>query len=152
MVVQVSFLSEDSLVILAQNSNPSIMEIDKVISLKLNSTTFEIELEKRNEGKEYDFYSLSIPIISLDRHRAYVELKHRCGHLCGNGKGFYLSKVDGKWMIVKQWRTWTSSLFEELIISKLTSAKFLNYYPKLTTLNDKQTTVCYFRRRQPKTS
>ena len=102
------FTSKDSLTILEQNSNPEKIEIDKSLSEKINSTTFEMELEKRKNGKEYNFYNLSIPIFSLDRQKAFVELEHHCGSLCGSGKGIYLKKINGKWKIVETWRTWIS--------------------------------------------
>ncbi|MFC5682990.1 hypothetical protein ACYE2N_03555 [Flavobacterium sp. MAHUQ-51] len=102
------FTSKDSLSILEQNSNPEKIEIDKEISEKLNSTTLEIELAKKKNGKKYDFYNLSIPIFSQDRQKAFVELEHHCGSLCGSGTGFYLKKVNGKWKVVEKWRTWIS--------------------------------------------
>jgi hypothetical protein len=102
------FTSKDSSSIMAQNSNPDKLKIDKAISEKLSSTTFEEELNKKKNGKEYDFYNLSIPIFSLDKQKAFVELEHHCGSLCGSGKGYYLKKINGKWKIVQEWRTWIS--------------------------------------------
>ncbi len=105
---EIFFSSKDSLEILKQNSNPKKLEIDTVLSLKLNSTTFEIELAKKKNGKEYKFYYLSIPIFSIDRQKAFVELEHHCGSLCGSGTGFYLKKINGKWKVIKRWQTWIS--------------------------------------------
>jgi hypothetical protein len=74
----------------------------------LNTTTFQNELKKINNGEDYDFYEMSIPIFSFDKRTAYVELDHRCGHLCGNGRAFYLRKINGKWKIIENFRTWKS--------------------------------------------
>lgn len=102
---EVLFSARDSLYLLSQNSIPDIIEIDKSVSEKLNYTTFGVESKKRDNGEKYNFYNLSIPIFSLDREKAYLELRHRCGALCGSGKSFYLKKVNGKWRIVRKWRT-----------------------------------------------
>ncbi|WP_026838884.1 hypothetical protein [Gillisia sp. JM1] len=105
---EVFFSSKDSSFILAQNSNPKRIKIDKKITDKLNTTTFQNELKKINNGEDYDFYEMSIPIFSFDKRTAYVELDHRCGHLCGNGRAFYLRKINGKWKIIENFRTWKS--------------------------------------------
>tara|TARA_R100000935_G_C2745304_1_gene127552 strand:+ start:75 stop:683 length:609 start_codon:yes stop_codon:yes gene_type:complete len=105
---EVFFSSKDSSFILSQNSNPKRIKIDKKITNKLNTTTFQNELKKIKNGEDYDFYEMSIPIFSYDKRTAYVELDHRCGHLCGNGRAFYLRKINGKWKIIEKFRTWIS--------------------------------------------
>lgn len=105
---EIFFSSKDSLAIILQNSNPEKIKIKESITEKLNTTTFEKEMTKRKKGKEYDFYEMTIPIFSLDKQKVYVELNHSCGALCGNGKGIYLKKINGKWKIVEKWETWIS--------------------------------------------
>ena len=102
------FTKKDSTFILSQNSNPKRIEIARKITEKLNTTTFENELKKIKNNEDYDFYEMSIPIFSLDKQTAYVELDYRCGHLCGNGRAFYLRKINGKWKIVEDFKTWIS--------------------------------------------
>jgi hypothetical protein len=105
---EIFFSSKDSLAIILQNSNPEKIKIKESITEKLNTTTFEKEMTKRKKGKEYDFYEMTIPIFSLDKQKVYIELNHSCGALCGNGKGIYLKKINGKWKIVEKWETWIS--------------------------------------------
>lgn len=105
---EIFFSKKDSSFILSQNSNPKTIRIERKITDKLNTTTFQKELKKIKNGKDYDFYEMSIPIFSLDKQTAYVELDYRCGHLCGNGRAFYLRNINGKWKIIEDFRTWIS--------------------------------------------
>jgi hypothetical protein len=105
---EIFFSTKDSSTIMLQNLNPEKIKIKEIITEKLNTTTFEKEMIKRKKGKEYDFYEMTIPIFSLDKQKVYVELNHSCGVLCGNGKGIYLKKINGRWKIVEKWETWIS--------------------------------------------
>ncbi len=105
---KIFFTSKDSLYILKQNANPEIFNINKKMFSGINLTTKEIEINKKKKNDSYDFYEMSIPILSLDDKKAYVLLNHYCGHLCGNGKELYLEKINGKWKIVKSRNTWIS--------------------------------------------
>lgn len=102
------FNVKDSLTLVNQNSNPQIFKIDKVLFDKFNLTTREKEIGKKNTKESFDFYEITIPIFSLDNKKAYVELSHYCGRLCGSGKAIYLKKINGKWKIIDSWRTWIS--------------------------------------------
>lgn len=102
------FSKKDSLTLIEQNSNPYKIRIDSEIISKINSTTREKELEKRKKGNLYRFYEMNIPIFSLDKNKAYVELGYHCGSLCGSGKAIYLKKINGKWKIIDIWQTWIS--------------------------------------------
>jgi len=107
------FEKKDSLHIMTQNLNLKKIEIDKEILKKLNSTSFEKEMVKRKNGKQYNFYNMKIPVFSIDKKKAYVELEHRCGSLCGNGSAIFLKKfkengkllINGKFGQVKSDRT-----------------------------------------------
>jgi len=102
------FSKKDSLNIMAQSLNSQKIEIDKIILDKLNSTTFEKEMIKLKNGKQYNFYEMKVPVFSLDNQKAYVELDYRCGGLCGGGKAIFLEKIKGKWKIVEKRTTWIS--------------------------------------------
>ena len=102
------FTSKDSLFILSQNSDTKKIKIGNTILQKLNSTTFEKELMKKEKGIPYKFYEMSIPLFSKDKQKAYVQLDYRCGSLCGHGKAYYLKKVNNNWIIVEKWRNWIS--------------------------------------------
>jgi len=102
------FTSKDSLCLLRQNLNPKKLKIDKNLAEKINLTTKIKEINKRKIGKPYSYFEMTIPIFSLDKNKAYLELNHYCGSLCGSGKSIYLKKINGKWKIVDKWRTWIS--------------------------------------------
>jgi hypothetical protein len=102
------FSSKDSLYLLEQNSNPEKLKIEKDLINKLNSTTIEKAIIRNKKVRPFRFYEMTIPVLSLDRHKAYVQLGYHCGSLCGNGKAIYLKKVNGKWLIIQKWETWIS--------------------------------------------
>lgn len=102
------FNTKDSLCLIKQNSNPQKFKIDHVLFEKINNTTVENEIKKKEIGKSYDFYMATIPIFSLDNKKAYIELNHYCGRLCASGKSIYLKKINGKWKIIRSWEKWVS--------------------------------------------
>jgi hypothetical protein len=102
------FSVKDSLYLLNQNSNPQKFTIDKVQFEKFKLTTREKEISKMKAKKSFDFYEISIPIFSSDNKKAYVELSHYCGTLCGDGRSIYLEKVNEKWKIISKRETWIS--------------------------------------------
>jgi tRNA nucleotidyltransferase/poly(A) polymerase len=102
------FSSKDSLYLLKQNSNPEKLKIGKDLINKLNSTTIEKAIIRNKKVHPFRFYEMTIPVLSLDRQKAYVQLGYHCGGLCGNGKAIYLKKVNGKWKIIEKWKTWIS--------------------------------------------
>ena len=98
----------DSLYLLQQNLNPEKLENDNKLVGKVNFTTKEKEINKKKTGKPYNYYEMTIPVFSSDNQVAYLELNNYCGRLCGSGKSLYLKKINGKWKIIKKWRTWIS--------------------------------------------
>jgi hypothetical protein len=102
------FLSTDSIYLTSQNSEQKIFSLEQKVVAKINSTTNEKEISKQKRGEKYEFYEMTIPLFSKDRTKAYVELNHYCGSLCGSGKAILLSKINGKWSIVDKYRTWIS--------------------------------------------
>lgn len=102
------FSSKDSLYILQQNSNPERLIIEENLINKLNVTTFKKAQIQSKTVQQFRFYDMTIPVLSLDRQKAYVQLGYHCGSLCGNGKAIYLKKINGKWIIIQKWETWIS--------------------------------------------
>ena len=102
------FTTNDSLFLLKQNLKPNELEIENEIIEKINVTSKKNELEKKKIGKLYNYYEMTIPVFSKDNQKAYLELNHYCGYLCGSGKSIFLKKINGKWKIVDKWRTWIS--------------------------------------------
>ncbi len=102
------FSSKDSLSLLNQNSNPERFKIDGSLKEKINKTTKEKEINKKDLHKPFDFYEMTIPIFSLDNQKAYLELNHYCGGLLGSGISIYLQKINGKWKIIDKRQTWIS--------------------------------------------
>lgn len=102
------FLSTDSTYLISQNLVQKEFKIEKNIIDKINSTTIEKETLKQETGEKYNFYDMTIPIFSKDNTKAYVELNHHCGALCGEGKVFFLSKTNGKWRIIYKYIKWVS--------------------------------------------
>ncbi|MBF7093083.1 hypothetical protein IUY40_16240 [Flavobacterium sp. ALJ2] len=66
------------------------------------------ETLKQKIGERYNFYDMTIPIFSKDNTKAYVELNHHCGALCGEGKAFFLFKTNGEWGIIYKYIKWVS--------------------------------------------
>lgn len=65
----------------------------------------------RNQMKDeglFSYYIMTIPILSKDNQKAYVELNLYCGSLCGAGMSIYLQKLNGKWTIIHPRDTWIS--------------------------------------------
>lgn len=102
------FTSKDSLCLLQQNLNPQKLKIEKEVVERINLTTNEKEMNKKKIGESYNFYEMTIPIFSSDKQKAYVELNHYCGGLCGSGRSIFLKKINGKWKIIDKWTTWIS--------------------------------------------
>jgi hypothetical protein len=102
------FTSKDSLFLLQQNLKTEKIKIEVTAFDEINLTTKQSEINKRKNGKLYNYYEMTIPIFSLDNKKAYLELNHYCGSLCGSGKSIYLKKIDGKWKIDNKWGTWIS--------------------------------------------
>ena len=102
------FSAKDSLSLLKQNSNPEKFKIEESLAEKINQTTKEKEIYKKKMDRPFDFYEMTIPLFSLNHQKAYLELNHYCGGLCGSGISIYLQKINGKWKIVNKRQTWMS--------------------------------------------
>jgi hypothetical protein len=105
---EIFFTSKDSLFLLEQNLYSQKIKIEFKVEEGINLTSKQNEINKRKNGELYNYYEMTIPIFSPDNKKAYLELNHYCGRLCGSGKSIYLKKIDGKWKIVTKWGTWIS--------------------------------------------
>jgi hypothetical protein len=101
------FSKIDSTYLISQNVERKEFIIERKIVEEINTTTLDKEIVKKNKEK-YNFYQMTIPLFSKNMNKAYVELYHYCGGLCGEGKAIFLSKINGKWRIVNKYRTWIS--------------------------------------------
>lgn len=60
---------------------------------------------------EKDFwgkYWMSRIIFNDNKTKAIVEFNHICGHFCGGGSKIYLSKINGKWKVIRYFNSWVS--------------------------------------------
>lgn len=103
-----TFKPKDSLFLINQNSGIGKLAIEKTLADKINITTKGQEIDKKESGKSYDYYEMTIPLFSSDYKKAYVILNHYCGRLCGGGRSIWLEKKNGKWIIIHQSTRWIS--------------------------------------------
>ncbi|TFF33887.1 hypothetical protein [Mucilaginibacter psychrotolerans] len=88
--------------------------LDKSFSKLINLTdTLEIKKNSLTENGLPKFggncyYTITIPIFSLDHNMAYVQQSMLCNFLGGGASGIYLSKINGKWKIVRRVGLWIS--------------------------------------------
>lgn len=101
------FTVKDSSNIISQNLYPENLKLDTRILSKINSISFQ-EAKAKYKKEYINLYEMSIPIFSLDRKRAYVQLNNHCGRLCGEGMEIFLENLNGKWKIIYKQRTWVS--------------------------------------------
>ena len=101
------FTKYDSLCIIFQNRNLKSFVINKKILNSIFKTTIAEEQHKETLTKPFQFYELTIPIMSFDRKRAYIEKTFN--HISQHGKiserfgdttAIYLEKIDNKWKII----------------------------------------------------
>jgi hypothetical protein len=102
------FDKSDSLYLVFQKKYLNSFSINKQLSSKLLTTTSLEESERKKDIKFSTYYDLTIPILSTDKKKAYVELTFHCTGLCGNGSAFYLEKVNNKWQIIGRVFLWIS--------------------------------------------
>ena len=68
----VFFSSKDSLFLLQQNFNPKTLKISDHIDAGINWTSLKKELQKRENNELYNYYELSIPVISYPPHKLHI--------------------------------------------------------------------------------
>ena len=101
------FEKTDSLDILSQNKLFNTFRIEKALLKGIKFISFK-EVEKNISSEmNNSFYSMTIPIFSANRKKAYVEWDHNCT-LCGSGTALFLEKVQDRWVIVLEKNLWVS--------------------------------------------
>lgn len=105
--VKFGFDEKDSLYLLSQNEISDTIKLPESILKKSNTLTIK-EIENNIEDFNDYFYQFSLPIISKDKTKAYLEVGHFCGRHCGGGIAYFLQKQNGKWVVVNKRATWIS--------------------------------------------
>jgi hypothetical protein len=95
----------DSSYLFFQNDAIKKYLIDTAIAKKLAMTSLSEQQQKFKSNQLVRYYDLTIPILSADNNRAYVELTSNCQG-CGGATAFYLEKTNSKWVIVGWQRRW----------------------------------------------
>jgi len=102
------FSKIDSSYLQFQNKNLNTFKLENNNFSSINILP-SIELRRNIKMKEYySFYYCTIPIVSLDGKKAFVQLTLVCSGLCGEGSEIFLQKINGKWKIVKIHSDWVS--------------------------------------------
>ena len=102
------FDKKDSLYLLSQNTNPDSLRISKKLLNKINHLKLSETLDEIKKGNHKNYFIFSIPIISKNKNKAYIELDYHCGGLCGSGRAYFLEKIEGRWKVISKWKTWIS--------------------------------------------
>lgn len=74
--------------------------IGEIMTTELASTNSTVDM--RTNIRYYDW---TIPILSKNQTRAYIELTNNCVE-CGGATAFYLEKIKGKWTVVGWNKLW----------------------------------------------
>ena len=99
------FERSDSSYFLFQNNSVDTFTIDKSITEKLAIMNSYVQQQKINSTRFAHYYDLTIPILSVDKKKAYIELTNNCSG-CGGATAFYLEKIDSMWTVIGWQRLW----------------------------------------------
>ena len=99
------FERTDSPYFLFQNNSIDSFIIDKTLTEKLDTTTFSEQRQKTASNQSVRYYDVTIPILSTDQSKAYIELTRNCSG-CEGATAFYLKKINSKWTVVGWQRLW----------------------------------------------
>ena len=99
------FERADSSYFIFQNNSIDSFIIDKTITENIATTTFA-EMQQKNNPKHFArYYDLTIPILSSNQKKAYIELTNNCSG-CGGATAFYLERINGKWTVAGWQSLW----------------------------------------------
>ena len=79
--------------------------LDNKILAGIKTTTLTEQQRIANAHKPVHYYDLTIPILSADNKKAYVELTNNCSN-CGWATAYYLQKKVTGWTVVGCQRRW----------------------------------------------
>jgi len=127
------FGRNDSLKIIKADSIFTKSDVYFIFKQARYSTSFSIDKTKLNKEsyvllpdtcdafgaghKEYwenihnqftNFTLISMPLFSIDRSTALLNLSHSCGPICGYGATYIYRKTDNKWKLLAIWDKWVS--------------------------------------------
>lgn len=102
------FTVKDTASIYIQNKYPEMFKLNIENFKDVNFISLETAKKKRRNNEYFNFYSVSIPIFSSDNRKAYLQVMHICGSLCGSGQDVFLEKIRGKWTIVDKFESWVN--------------------------------------------
>lgn len=91
--------------LLFQNTVLKKFTVKREFPRAINTTTFKEQ--NKNPNDKY-YYDLTIPIISENGKKAYVEVTLNCTGTCASCTAVYLEKKEQKWKIVRTHEIWTS--------------------------------------------
>jgi hypothetical protein len=101
------FQNSDSTYILFQASKWTKFCLDTNLTHEIVFTTEEAQNQIKKRKGNSDYFSFTIPIISLDQNRAYVILTKNCLD-CGYGDEYFLERHQGKWTLIYSSNLWTN--------------------------------------------
>ena len=94
--------------LLYQNNKMKEFTIDKTVYKDLYLIDDEAVVVTAKNNKLKPYYAMSIPILSRNGAKAYLEITSVCGGLCSSAKGIYLEKKNGKWSIISRRELWAA--------------------------------------------
>lgn len=99
------FGRSDSTYFLSQNNAMDTFTIDKTLTEKIAVTTLSEQQQKTNSNQFAHYYDMTIPILTVDQKKAYIELTNNCSG-CGGATAYYLERSNSKWIVVGWQRLW----------------------------------------------
>ena len=86
-----------------------VISFDTLFKLKKKGER-SYEFWERFDAKygQKEFYSIGLPLFTVDRKTAIVKYGYHCGSLCGGGEVAIFKLIAGKWKKIKIIETWIS--------------------------------------------
>ena len=102
---QIFFARADSSYFLFQNNIIKTFTLDDKMLVGIKTTTLTEQQQIANAHQPVHYYDLTIPILSADNKKAYVELTNNCSN-CGDAIALFLQKEVSGWTVVGCQRRW----------------------------------------------
>jgi hypothetical protein len=102
---QIFFARADSSYFLFQNNIIKTFTLDDKILVGIKMTTLIEQQQIDNAQESVNYYDLTIPILSADNKKAYVELTNNCSN-CSGAIALFLQKEVSGWTVVGWQRRW----------------------------------------------
>ena len=95
-----------------QNAKTNLEIDNKILENKINNSKIindcsaemqKIRIDEKTEKWETDENAqISLPILSIDKKTAIIQITNNCGMLCGNTTLYAFKKIEGKWKIINK--------------------------------------------------